>query len=288
MTNVKTNKTGQDLAGALLDAEAKIGEMLKELPSTQGARTDIEPISSGADKSKMQTVKELGFSQDQSERFQTLAENTDIIEQVKAEAKENDDLPTRTEVLRRVNQGKQDEQNAERADNTAAPPPDGKYKTIVVDPPWPVKKILRDKRPNQGAFDYPTMTIEEIKAFPLADMADESGCHVYMWTTHKFLPTAFEIFQQWGVKYQCLLTWSKNVGMTPFSFMYSTEHVLFGRIGSLDLLKNGERLDFQAKVTKHSEKPEAFYDLVRKVSPGPRIDVFARRDIDGFERYGNE
>ena len=168
------------------------------------------------------------------------------------------------------------------------PLPSEKFQTVVIDPPWPMKKILREVRPNQQEeIGYPTMTIEEIKTFPIKDIVAEN-CHVYLWATHKFLPTAFEVFRFWGVKYECLLTWVKNVGFTPYSWMYSTEHVLFGRIGSLELLKKGERLDFQAKVREHSRKPDEFYDLVKKVSPEPRIDVFSREKREGFEQYGNE
>jgi N6-adenosine-specific RNA methylase IME4 len=167
------------------------------------------------------------------------------------------------------------------------PLPEGKFQTIVVDPPWPVEKILRDVRPNQVEFGYRTMSVDEIKVFPIQKlMAD--NCHVYLWTTQKFLPIAFEVFESWGVKYECLLTWVKNVGFTPFSWMYSTEHVLFGRIGSLELLKKGERLDFNAKVREHSRKPNEFYELVKRVSPEPRKDVFAREKHDGFEAWGDE
>jgi len=162
------------------------------------------------------------------------------------------------------------------------------YRAIVIDPPWPMEKILRNERPNQFEFDYPTMEIGEIKALPIGDMSLPDGCHIYLWTTQKFLPVAFEVFQAWGVNYQCLMTWVKNVGFTPFSWMYSTEHCLFGHIGSLPLLKLGMRLDFTAKVREHSRKPEIFYDLVREVSPGPRIDLFSREAHEGFEQDGNE
>jgi N6-adenosine-specific RNA methylase IME4 len=80
----------------------------------------------------------------------------------------------------------------------------------------------------------------------------------------------------------------KNVGFTPFSFMYSTELAVFARRGSLDLLVKGRRLDFNAKVREHSRKPDEFYDLVRDVSPGPRIDMFSREARDGFDQWGNE
>jgi N6-adenosine-specific RNA methylase IME4 len=168
------------------------------------------------------------------------------------------------------------------------PIPDGKYRTIVIDPPWPMAKIQREVRPKQIDMDYPVMTIEDIKALPIPKLAFEDGCHIYLWATHKQLPTAFDLFTIWGVNYECLLTWVKNVGITPFSWMYSTEHCLFGRIGNLPLLKLGKRLDFTANVREHSRKPDEFYNLVAEVSPEPRIDFFSREKREGFDQYGNE
>ena len=56
----------------------------------------------------------------------------------------------------------------------------------------------------------------------------------------------------------------------------------------MPLLKNGLRLDFSGKVREHSRKPDEFYDLVRRASPGPRIDIFSREKRDGFDQYGHE
>jgi len=164
----------------------------------------------------------------------------------------------------------------------------GKYRAIVIDPPWPVQKILRDVRPNQDVFDYPTMTIEEIAKLPIADLAHPDGCHIYLWFTHKHAPDAFRLFEIWGVKYECIMTWCKNVGFTPFSWMYSTEHVLFGRIGSLAVQRKGLRLDFAGKVREHSRKPDEFYARVIQASPEPRIDLFSREQRQGFEQWGQE
>ena len=162
------------------------------------------------------------------------------------------------------------------------------FRTIVIDPPWPMEKIQREVRPNQVEFDYTTMSIEEIKGFPLQKFMSKDGCHVYMWTTQKFLQYSFDVFNAWGVKYQCLMTWVKNVGFTPFSWMYSTEHVLYGTVGSLPLLRKGLRLDFNAKVREHSRKPDEFYDLVKRVSVEPRVDIFSREKRDGFEQWGDQ
>lgn len=175
------------------------------------------------------------------------------------------------------------------ADTETPPLPEGKYRTIVLDPPWPVQKIQREERPNQAEWlDYPTMTLEAIAALPIGKLAEPTGAHIYLWTTHKFLPDSLAMIDRWGARYQCVMTWVKNVGMTPFSWMYSTEHVLFARIGSLDLLRQGLRLDFNAPVVGHSVKPDVFYERVLEASPGPLLEMFARRPREGFDVWGNE
>lgn len=179
----------------------------------------------------------------------------------------------------------------DRPDPVDTPPlPEGRYRCLVIDPPWPMDKSNREARPKQSNFlDYSTMTLKRIeKEIPVAEKAAEDGCHIYLWTTQRFLPNAFDLFKAWDVEYHCLLTWVKPTGMTPFSWMFNTEHVLFGRIGSLDLLKQGVKLSFDAPSREHSRKPDIFYDIVRKVSPSPRLDMFSREKHEGFESWGIE
>ena len=92
----------QWLSGALIDAEARLGSLLSEIPKAgANQHTDAALFRSGAEKqkTKAEIITGLGFSGDQAQRFETLADNQDLIEQVKQEAKENDDIPTRTRVL---------------------------------------------------------------------------------------------------------------------------------------------------------------------------------------------
>jgi N6-adenosine-specific RNA methylase IME4 len=164
----------------------------------------------------------------------------------------------------------------------------GKYRTIVIDPPWPMETIEREVRPNQIVKEYLSLPLDEIYKLPIKDLADPSGCHIYLWFTQKWRRIVFSLFDEWGVTDECFLTWVKNVGFTPYSWMYSTEHVLFGRVGNLPLLKMGKRLDFCGKVREHSRKPDEFYELVKEVSPEPRLELFSRERRDGFEQFGDQ
>jgi N6-adenosine-specific RNA methylase IME4 len=121
-------------------------------------------------------------------------------------------------------------------------------------------------------------------------MADPTGCHLYIWTTHRWLPEAFSVMSAWGGRYECLMTWLKPTGVTPYSWMYDTEHVLFGRIGNLVVQRKGLKLSFRSQGRlPHSTKPDAFYDLVEQASPEPRLEMFARRArLGGWDYWGDE
>lgn len=188
------------------------------------------------------------------------------------------------------NQQKRDEAR-EKADRLPDPDaPEGTYRCIVIDPPWPMAKIAREERPDQGEqLDYPTMSLDEIRTLTVADLVDPAGCHVYLWVTHKFLPAGLELLEEWGCRYECSLTWVKPSGITPYSWMYNTEHCLFARAGGkLALARMGRKLALQAPAGRHSAKPDAFYELVAECSPGPRLELFAREPRPGFAAWGNE
>lgn len=169
--------------------------------------------------------------------------------------------------------------------------PKGKYRCIVIDPPWDVQKYERDVRPNQSSdLDYPTLTHEQIAEFDIGGMASDDGCHLFCWTTQKHLPPTLEIIEQWGFKYCLVMVWHKNGGPQPFGLpQYNCEFVVYARRGAPDFRDTKQFFTcFNAPRREHSRKPDEFYELIERVTYGPRIDIFSREPRGGFDQFGNE
>lgn len=180
-----------------------------------------------------------------------------------------------------------------------------RYRTIVVDPPWhydswPAASMSAGAariatapvdNSKRAGLPYVSMTIEQIASLPVERLAEVDGCHLYLWTTNRYLPDAFAIVRAWGFRYSQLLTWAKSpMGLGPGgTFAQNAEYVLFCRRGTLRHQRRMDSVWFQwPRTNNHSRKPEHFLDMVEQVSPGPYVELFARRHRMGWDVWGNE
>ena len=182
-------KEAQDIAEAVLDAEVRIGELMAKVPKVQGARTDIELRATDGPKSKEQQIGEMmGMtSPDDKEkvrhmikRFETLAAHPEIVAQAKAEARENDDIVSRSLVLEKVKAQKREELREQRdsaiQDQIERPKTnnhvdifttDRKYRVIYADPPWSYNDKQNIEMLGGAEKHYLTMPLDEICKLPV-------------------------------------------------------------------------------------------------------------------------
>jgi N6-adenosine-specific RNA methylase IME4 len=275
----------------------------------QGARTDISPIG---EKSQAQAAEILNVGKRSLERAKTVIDEgapelVEAVEHGRVSVSAASDLATlpkqqQTEIVARgekeiLEAAKQI--RAERAEvrkaelaivkERAPSLPTDTYDVIVIDPPWDMQKIERDVRPNQVAFDYPTMSEEELSEFDVPSISADD-CHLFCWTTHKFLPSALRLVEAWGFRYVMTMVWHKPGGFQPIGLpQYNCEFALYARKGSPRFVDTKSFFAcFEAPRREHSRKPDEFYDVIRRVTDGRRIDVFSRENRDGFEQFGNE
>tara|TARA_R100001015_G_C4490061_1_gene67902 strand:- start:3 stop:431 length:429 start_codon:yes stop_codon:yes gene_type:complete len=141
------------------------------------------------------------------------------------------------------------------------------------------------------------MTCKEICNLPIENIADKD-CILFLWTTDSHLLEALEVMKSWNFNYKTIgFTWVKkyNTGAYCYNFgsytLKSTEICLIGLKGKLKNLKksnNVKGLVF-AERTKHSKKPnEIRKRIVNLCGDIPRIELFARQRVEGWDCWGNE
>ncbi len=187
------------------------------------------------------------------------------------------------------------------------------YSTIVADPPWHYESTGMSPgegfgtRYESGArrsveMPYQTMTVTEISQMPIRELVG-SDAHLYIWTTQRYLRDSFDVIDSWGFSVSATLVWCKKPHGLKLggAFPSSVEFVHFCRKGNLRAIGQADKRWWEwprrrgAPVAKgerrsdfHSAKPEAFLDIVESVSPGPYLELFARRRRLGWSAWGNE
>ena len=147
--------------------------------------------------------------------------------------------------------------------------PPGGFATILVDPPWPLQS---------GEKHYRTMSLARITALPVGALAARDA-HLWLWTTNALLPTAYEVAEAWGFTVRSPLTWVKfRLGLGGrYQLRNATEQLLFCTRGKAPLGSRSQPTWFNAPVQEHSRKPAEQFAIIERVSPGPYLELFARR-----------
>ncbi|EPZ22148.1 hypothetical protein M879_04095 [Mycobacteroides abscessus V06705] len=143
---------------------------------------------------------------------------------------------------------------------------------------------------------YATMALDDICALPVESVAADNA-HLYLWVPSAMLPEGLKVMQHWGFRYTTNITWLKtrmdgepDGSGVGFYFRNATESLLFGVRGSLRTLPAARSMTnvIAARRREHSRKPVEAYHLIEQSSPGPRLELFARQERDGWAAWGDE
>lgn len=277
-----------------LRAERRAGEMLKQAPKNKGAQGNPNGQGVRYHDGTAQTYGEIGITKNQAARWQEIAEiPEDVFEQTIYEQRVAQNELSTVGLVRKARELKAEKTRDENRALVKSLPDNyfdvgGKFRAIVIDPPWDWGDEGDVDQFGRAKPQYATMTLDEIRAMPVGDMADENA-HLYLWITNRSLPKGFDLLDAWGFRYITCLTWCKpSIGMGNY-FRGSTEQVLFGVRGSLGLLRHDMGTWFQASRGKeHSAKPNAFFEMVEQCSPGPYLELFARQARERWVTRGAE
>jgi len=165
------------------------------------------------------------------------------------------------------------------------------FATIIADPPWKFRDGLPG--PKRGAAShYPVLSVSDIQRLPLPPLAADA--YLLLWRVASMQSEALSVVSAWGFTVKTELVWIKTTkrGKRHFGMGHHLrgEHevCLVATRGRVKPLCRKSRSVFTAPVGKHSEKPDAFYDLVRETFGGPIVELFARREREGIVTMGNE
>lgn len=170
-----------------------------------------------------------------------------------------------------------------------------KFNLIYADPSWAYRDKCHSGRRGVG-YKYALMSLEGIKALPVADIAAED-CLLALWWVPPMPLEALAVVEAWGfaLKTMCGFTWHKltknghnHFGMGNWT-RANAENCLFATRGKPKRASAAVSQIVTAPVGRHSEKPaEARVRLERLMGDVPRVELFARTATPGWRVWGNE
>jgi N6-adenosine-specific RNA methylase IME4 len=157
------------------------------------------------------------------------------------------------------------------------------YGTVMADPPWDI-----DQKGNYGAIKhYNLMTLNQIKAMPVADLCGENA-HLWLWVPTNLLERGYEVMRAWGFTPRSVMVWTKpRLGLGVY-LRNVTEHCIFGTKGKAPILFKAQPNWLLAPLQDHSHKPEEQFAIIERCSPGPYLELFARRRQHNWDSWGNQ
>jgi N6-adenosine-specific RNA methylase IME4 len=166
-----------------------------------------------------------------------------------------------------------------------------RYPLLYADPPWRYENPAMGSEGRKVENHYPTMTLEEIIALPVAELATEQAI-LYLWSTAPKLVDAARVIAAWGFDYRTCGVWDKEVMGMGYHFRNQHELLLVAKRGDMPAPAMGAQPAsvYRERRTEHSVKPNFYYEMIERAYPTlPKIELFARGSVrPGWAAWGNQ
>tara|TARA_R100001163_G_C5059196_1_gene195843 strand:+ start:1273 stop:1827 length:555 start_codon:yes stop_codon:yes gene_type:complete len=180
--------------------------------------------------------------------------------------------------------------------------PNKKYNIIYADPPWHYGSKSAVNNTNGSDIKplsehYNTMKLNELKLLPINNLTlKDAVC--FMWVTDSHLDEGLALLKAWGFKYKTIaFNWIKKTSkgnycknVAPWT-MKSSEICLLGIKGQMTKYKKKNNIESLviAERSKHSKKPQEVRSRIELLFGDiPKIELFAREKVSGWDCWGNE
>lgn len=160
-----------------------------------------------------------------------------------------------------------------------------KFPCIYADPPW----VYNNQTARAATTKhYGGMSVEELCALPIAQLAAEDG-HLHLWCTNAFLFDAQRVFTAWGYEFRSVLVWVKPQMGTGNYWRVSHEFLLTGVRGNAKRFNDRSMMSWiECDRGPHSAKPEQVRMMIERASPGPYLELFGRMPVSGWTVWGDQ
>ncbi len=169
-----------------------------------------------------------------------------------------------------------------------------RYGTILADPPWRFENYSEKGEVKNPLAHYDCMVAGDLAEIQVGHIA-APDCALFLWATAPMLPEALATMTAWGFQFKSAGAWikqSKSGDKLAFGTGYiwrsAVEFLLVSVNGAPTWRSKSERNAIEAPTREHSRKPDETYTKIEAMTDGPRIELFARAERDGWDAWGNE
>ena len=169
-----------------------------------------------------------------------------------------------------------------------------RYGCILADPPWCFENYSEKGEVKNPVAHYDCMEAGDLAGIHVGHIA-APDCALFLWATAPMLPEALATMGAWGFKFKSAGAWikrSKSGDKLAFGTGYiwrsAVEFLLVGVNGAPAWRTRSERNVIEAPIRQHSRKPDETYRKIEAMVAGPRVELFARVERDGWDAWGNQ